>query len=207
VPWLTTHRFHPLLPFLWADELGLVQSQGLAVVPPRIWLQLHRFSSQEWRSQVAQVESVESCCNDYLQASIYKARSTLWYSMICEGKEKIRSTRTQSIRKLEVSRLMPFLFTTLGCIFKGAVLFNGNVENFGAAYLSELLANVYSELQNYSRVNRGAFDFAMLSEPHYYRYFPSLLHVTQHSNPGHGSLYICQASFPLLNSEITADRS
>jgi hypothetical protein len=37
---------------------------------------------------------------------------------------------------------MPFLFTTLGCIFMGAVLFNGNVENRGAAYLSGLLPNV-----------------------------------------------------------------
>jgi hypothetical protein len=40
------------------------------------------------------------------------------------------------------ARFMPFLFTTLGCIFMGAVLFNGNVENRGAAYLSELLPNV-----------------------------------------------------------------
>jgi hypothetical protein len=38
---------------------------------------------------------------------------------------------------------MPFLFTTLGCIFMGAaVLFNGNVENRKAAYLSALLPNV-----------------------------------------------------------------
>jgi hypothetical protein len=34
------------------------------------------------------------------------------------------------------------LFTPLGCIFMGAVLFNGNVENRGAAYLSELLPNL-----------------------------------------------------------------
>ncbi len=27
------------------------------------------------------------------------------------------------------ARLVPFLFTTLGCIYMGAVLFNGNVEN------------------------------------------------------------------------------
>jgi hypothetical protein len=40
------------------------------------------------------------------------------------------------------ARLLPFLFTTLGCIFMGAVLFNGNVENRGAAYLSELLPKV-----------------------------------------------------------------
>jgi hypothetical protein len=40
------------------------------------------------------------------------------------------------------ARFMPFLFTPLGCIFMGAVLFNGNVENRGAAYLSELLPNV-----------------------------------------------------------------
>jgi hypothetical protein len=39
-------------------------------------------------------------------------------------------------------RLMPFPFTPQGCIFVGAVLFNGNVENRGAAYLSELLPNV-----------------------------------------------------------------
>jgi hypothetical protein len=40
------------------------------------------------------------------------------------------------------ARLMPFLLTPLGCIFMGAVLFNGNVENCGTAYLSELLPNV-----------------------------------------------------------------
>jgi hypothetical protein len=40
------------------------------------------------------------------------------------------------------ARLMPFLFNPLRCIFTGAVLFNGNVENRGAAYLSELLPNV-----------------------------------------------------------------
>jgi hypothetical protein len=35
-----------------------------------------------------------------------------------------------------------FLITPLGYIFMGAVLFNGNVESHGAAYLSELLPNV-----------------------------------------------------------------
>jgi hypothetical protein len=40
------------------------------------------------------------------------------------------------------ARLMPFLFTSLGGIFMGAVLFNGNVGNRGAASLSELLPNV-----------------------------------------------------------------
>jgi hypothetical protein len=41
-------------------------------------------------------------------------------------------------------RLTPSLFTPLGCISMGAVLFNGNVEHRGAAYLSELLLNVFA---------------------------------------------------------------
>jgi hypothetical protein len=36
----------------------------------------------------------------------------------------------------------PSCLPHLVCSFKGAVLFNGNVESRGAAYLSELLPNV-----------------------------------------------------------------
>jgi hypothetical protein len=56
-------------------------------------------------------------------------------------------SRTVTIYRYRFTSIIPawcmlFLFTTLGCIFMGAVLFNGNVENRGAAYLSELLPNV-----------------------------------------------------------------